>query len=428
MFLGMRGTGDWVTDQRPKSWREMILYLYPNGDAPLTAMMAMMSSESVTDPEFNWWTQTFEAISGAITGLYTDAALSVSYVSSGVVGTTLYMKMSAANIAKMRPGHQLILRYTVDSTVDVNVKVLAIQANGASSYATVKLLEADDNSSSYDLSDADRFIVVGNINPEGGEMPQALAKDPSKLYNYCQIFRTPLEITRTARKNKLRTGDAYQKMKSEALEMHSVEMEWNTFFSTMTEGTGDNGKPERTTMGIIPFVRTNASQNVSDFRYDSDYAGTTWLASGEAYIDKLMEILQRYANVEDMVWLCGSGAIAGINNLVKSAGAYQLESGTEAYGIKVTKWITPWGTINMKTHPLFSQETSTRYMMAGVTPKDMKFRYIDDTRFYAEGEQQNTGHGRIDGTKEEYLTEGGYEFQHPEKYMILDGIGKDNLV
>lgn len=26
-FLGMRGTGDWVTDQRPKSWRETILYL-----------------------------------------------------------------------------------------------------------------------------------------------------------------------------------------------------------------------------------------------------------------------------------------------------------------------------------------------------------------------------------------------------------------
>lgn len=28
-FLNMRGTGDWATDQRPKAWRELILFLYP---------------------------------------------------------------------------------------------------------------------------------------------------------------------------------------------------------------------------------------------------------------------------------------------------------------------------------------------------------------------------------------------------------------
>jgi hypothetical protein len=52
-FLGMRGNGDWVADQRPKSWREMILKLYPNGQAPLTAILSKMSSEAVDDPEFN---------------------------------------------------------------------------------------------------------------------------------------------------------------------------------------------------------------------------------------------------------------------------------------------------------------------------------------------------------------------------------------
>lgn len=50
-FMGMRGTGDWVTDQRPKSWRETILYLYPNGTAPLTAIMSKMGSERVEDPQ-----------------------------------------------------------------------------------------------------------------------------------------------------------------------------------------------------------------------------------------------------------------------------------------------------------------------------------------------------------------------------------------
>ncbi|MEF8799060.1 MAG: hypothetical protein V5A79_06575, partial [Candidatus Bipolaricaulota bacterium] len=56
-FFGTRATGDWQTDQRPKSWREMILYLYPNGMAPLTAIMSKMPSEQVDDAEFYWWTQ-----------------------------------------------------------------------------------------------------------------------------------------------------------------------------------------------------------------------------------------------------------------------------------------------------------------------------------------------------------------------------------
>ena len=50
-FLGIRGTGSWVTDQRPKNWRESILFLYPNGMAPLTALTAKMPSQKVDDPE-----------------------------------------------------------------------------------------------------------------------------------------------------------------------------------------------------------------------------------------------------------------------------------------------------------------------------------------------------------------------------------------
>ena len=53
-FLGMRGSGDWVTDQRPKNWREGILHLYPNGMAPLTAILSKMKEEKVDDPEFKF--------------------------------------------------------------------------------------------------------------------------------------------------------------------------------------------------------------------------------------------------------------------------------------------------------------------------------------------------------------------------------------
>ena len=49
-FLGLRGTGDWVTDQRPKNFREGLLLLFPNGDVPLTAINSKGKSRRVDDP------------------------------------------------------------------------------------------------------------------------------------------------------------------------------------------------------------------------------------------------------------------------------------------------------------------------------------------------------------------------------------------
>ena len=43
---GMRGTGEFGTDFRPKNYRELYTLLEPNGNAPLNAMLAMGSSST----------------------------------------------------------------------------------------------------------------------------------------------------------------------------------------------------------------------------------------------------------------------------------------------------------------------------------------------------------------------------------------------
>ncbi|MFA5380299.1 MAG: DUF5309 family protein [Dehalococcoidia bacterium] len=431
-FLGMRGNGDWVADQRPKSYRESILYLYPNGMVPLTAILAKLKSESVDDPEFNWWTKTLPTQSAAITGVYTDVALSSAYTSGGVVGSVLYIKMAAASVAEFRIGHQVLLRDASDFTVDVNAKVIGKSTNGASSYIQVSLLEADDNSSySHDLSDADRVIIIGNVNEEGAAMPSAIAYDPVKLYNYTQIFRTPLSITRTARKTKLRTGDQYKEAKREALELHSIEMERAFLFGQMLETTGADGKPERTTQGILNCLRANVPANVDDFMLNTAYDGKAWLddGGGEDWLDAYLEVCFRYGS-GDKLALCGSGALLGLNKLAKAGSHFTLTPTTKSYGINVVDWVTPFGTISLKTHPLFSMETSLQKSMLILEPSNLRYRYIDDTSFYGEGQAKQSGPGtnagRRDGTVEEFLTEAGLEMHHPATMMFLNGVGGDN--
>ena len=131
MFLGMRGTGDWVADQRPKSWRQQILKLYPNGDAPLTAILSMLKSESLTDPEFNWWTQEQSAVAGDVAGIFTLPDLSVPYAGGGRAGDVVYVSITTALANRIREGHQILLRDASDYRVDVVGKVTGV-SRGAS--------------------------------------------------------------------------------------------------------------------------------------------------------------------------------------------------------------------------------------------------------------------------------------------------------
>jgi len=444
-FLGMRGTGDWATDERPKSWRELILFLYPNGMVPLTAILSKMKEEKVSDAEFNWWTKKLPEQAGAVTGVYLSTNLSTTYAASypnggtgAVAGTTVYFKMAELAASEFRVGHQVLLRDASDSYLDVNGKVTARTLNGASSYLTVKLLEADDNSfgkfgaTGHTLAACDRIMVVGNINEEGAAMPGSIGYNPVKYYNYTQIFRTPLSITRTARETKYRTGDKYKEMKREALELHGIEMEKAFIFGIKTEGTGTvELKPERTTQGIMSFVKENVAANFDDYRLNSSYSGKDWdeAGGGEDWLEAMLETVFRFGAAEKLA-LCGSGALLGINKLARSGGHINLVPRATAYGIKVNEWITPYGSIFLKTHPLMSQETTTRYAMALLEPKNLTYRFITDTTFYGEGDAKQAGpgtnSGRKDATNEEFLTECGLELWHPDTFMILDGVGKDN--
>lgn len=431
-FLGMRGTGDWATDQRPLSWRNQILRLFPNGTAPLTAIMGQSGGKRVTDAQFHWWTKSLPNQAGAITNIYTDLALSVAYVSGGTAGDELYVKCSAATISEIRVGHQVLLRDASDLTVDVSCKVIDRSSNGASSYAKVRLLEADDNSTAGDLSDADRIMVVGNINAEGAAMPDAIAYDPTKWYNFTQIFRTPLDITRTARRTYLRTGDAYQEAKRDCLELHSLEMEKAFLFGIPTESVGENGKPERTTLGLIPAIRGGYTGHggdagtVSEYSTESDWSGQTWLQGGEDWLDTQLATMFKYGKREKLAF-CGDGALLAINKLIKNSGDHTFTPKTLAYGINVREWVTPVGTINLMTHPLFTHETTMTNTMVIYEPENFKFKYIDDTDFYEDPDKKNTGWTRKDGTKEEYLTEGGLEYHHPIGWGYLTGFGSANV-
>jgi hypothetical protein len=215
-------------------------------------------------------------------------------------------------------------------------------------------------------------------------------------------------------------------MKREALELHSIEMEKAFIFGYPLETTGDNGKKERTTGGIIYHINTY-SGITSNFITDTSagVSGKTWEAGGEEWLDYYVEQIFRYGKEERLAF-CGSGVLLSINKLVKLYGNYQLSPKATSYGINVMEWVTPFGVLNLKRHPLFSYETTNRNSMLVLATDQLVYRYIDDTTFYDDPEKKNTGYTRRDGTKEEFLTECGLEIHHPAMFGWLHGFGSDN--
>ncbi len=436
-FMGMRGNGDWADNQVPESWREAILYQYPNGTAPLTAMMSMFKSESVDSYAHNWWTKTLptQEITGTAGAfLYIDVGLGTPYVyathqaTHGIAGATLYAKTTAALVNEFRIGHTVVLKDDDRYTVDLVAKVTAVNSNGDSSYIALQLKEADDNdsdSSTYNLATVNTMIIQGNVNPEGGPMPRAVAYDPVQYTNYTQIWRTPLELTGTAIATKLRTGDAFKEAQRECLELHSIEMEMSTIFGIRDgSSTGANGKPERMAGGLLWFIKTFATLNHNDYRLNSDYSTLDWLDGGEDWFDEYLALLFRYLSGGEAFFIVGDGAMLGLNKLAKTHGNIQLTSGpSKTYGIELVTWQTNFGRVHLKTHPLFSHRDSTRYSMLGMHPKNMRFRPLRTRDTQYQKDQQAKG---IDGLVEGYLTEGTFEFFHPLQFLFLDGVGRDN--
>lgn len=444
-FHGMRGPGQWTDDAEPGNWREKILELFPNGSVAITAMTGMIGREEFIDSErHDWKTRTLAGQAGAVTNIYVDSNISTAYVYAthqatfGVANATVFCKVALATAKEFRVGHSCTLRDSDRYDVDVFGKVVEVQHNGANSIISVRLLEADDNSSdsdNYNLATVDRILVGGNINAQGGTTPDRVTYDPEDVYNLSEIWRTPMVLARTALKTRLRGRDAQLDEQEQTLLYHGIEMEKSLIWSIRSQNTAANGNNENTIMGLNQFINTYASANVDSFKYNTTYSGKTWLESGEDWMDDMLMNIFSVGTGDlggEVFGMCGAGAALGIKRLAKSGSFISFESAQMSYGIKVVRWETIFGTINLKIHPLFNQETTNKYKMLIFSPSYVRWLPIEDsdTDFYEDDSiaKKRGAFRRVDGICNEYLTEGTYEYNLQGPFGFLHDVGLDNAV
>lgn len=428
-FLGMRGTGDWPDNAIPESWREAILRLYPNGQVPLTAIMSMMKSTPVDNPKFSWFEKGMPVQGGAVTDIHTTPDFSVQLGAAADVaeGDILYVQVAQTVADEFRVGHQAQLELTGRIEYEFQGIVVNRLLAGANSYIALKMTEAVAGGDTP-VASTDYISVIGNANPEGATMPDAIMYDPEEYENYTQIFRTPLSLTRTARRTRIRYGsDAYQLAKAEALELHALEMEKAFIWGEKSSQLGPNRQPLRTTRGLIRAIKAHAPENIYDFRYDPEFAGDTWVQGGERWLSKVLGTFFTYGEPEKLA-LHGPGAAIGLADLAAAGAQVNISPRDVDYGIRVNTWITPGGEVNLKQSPLFAHKPGYSNVMLVLEPKRLEFAYIDDTDFIEDPQDQKNRNNSKDATEEEFLTEGGLIYSQPRTAAVLAGIGEDSAL
>lgn len=391
--LGLRGSGSFTANERPQNWREYILYLFPNGEAPLTALLSLLASQGTDDAQYNWWEKRLPTQRMTLSAAVAIGAVSAS-VSSGAKDTvsgTIIMHESTGELAKVTSDP------TSDTSIDIQ-KGFGAVADSA-------------------WANGDAIVVIGNVNSEGAKPPTAKAYAPTKLTNYTEIFRMPLYLTRTARRTRLRWDNTgpYREAKREALSLHSIEMEKPFIFGNPIETTGANGQPERMTGGVLNFLTTNKGTTAGG----STGTDTAFNVNGtldEDSLDSLAEKFFRFGSTEKLT-LCGSTFLKAITTLGKRNGAIQMVPRDTTYGMKITEYITAFGSLMMKMHPLFNQHPVWRQNALILDTKNLKYRHLDDTMFIKN--RQDNGE---DASKDEFLTEAGLEVHLEETHAYIEGV------
>lgn len=395
---GLRDTLNFATNERPENWREALNYLYPNGKLPLTALTGAMKESSTDDPVFHWWEKALD-----------DRRLALGQnLSASAAGTSETWTLAAGSNAITFVQNDILIVEETDEQVRVaadptsNTSITVIRGANGTTPAAVTYAGAGVNPN---------LLCIGSAFEEGSLAPSGVNYDPTERYNYTQIFRRTLEITRTASKTRLRTVPAVKEARRECLEYIGVDME-RAFWLGVRSAAVRNSKPVRTSAGIYNQM---ASANIVPMGGAVDMNA----------LEVQLELIFREGSSEKMVF-CGNKGLMALNQVVRKNTQYNIKSGEKEYGMKVTRLECPFGSLVFKTHPLFTQVTGgttggTPYYgmntwMMILDMEEIEYRYLKDSDLKYEGDLAAVGQ---DAIKAGYIAECGIELHHPSVHWLL---------
>lgn len=336
---GLRATGDFGTDERPKSFREMILFRNPKGSSPIFALTSRAKKKSVTDPEFAWWDEPNVNTRLQANGSHAAGVTTITVDSADPDATNADRNWGLAT--HLKPGDVLQIEKVEATTMD-NEMIEVVQVLGPTSFIARRGVAG---STPATIPDDAWMTLMGSAYAEGTDAPPAVSRNPIKFSNFTQIFKNTYELSKTADKTTFRTGDAWSNDKKRKTFDHSRDIEWAMLYGRKFETTGDNGKPKRFMGGLRSFIPPSRTTIFG-------VAVTV-----NSFLDAVYKVFDYDTGAGDeRICFCGNLALNALNKVLQADANtdIQYDGVFEVYGMNFRRFITPQGTLYLKTHPLMN--------------------------------------------------------------------------
>lgn len=386
---GLRGSGEFSTDFRPKNYRELFTLLEPQGNAPLNALLAMGSSESTDDSEFKNFRDELP-----------DRKLSVNGAVASATTTTVTLDASDDN------------KFAIAGAIVINSETGEVMHVTADTTGTTLTVDRNIGGTSHQIADNANLFIAGFAAQEGGSSPTAISFDASVTSNFCQIFRTAFSVSNTLNSTYLRTGDKYDEAMTKALKLHMSDIERAMFFGVKHEANGSSAQPTRFTGGL-----TNSLTNVVDINTDyATYGGSSAGQMTEEGFDSLLiSTIFKYGSAQKIAFV-GETVANQLQQIGKDRWQPTAVDGT--YGVSLTRYSSFAGDLMVHLHPQFRQIPGMKDAMIIVDFPYLSYRYLEgrDTQLL-----ENRQAPDADSIKSEYLTECGLELIQDKVHAYVKG-------
>ena len=379
---GVRGTGEFSSDFRPKNYRELFTLLEPNGNAPLNALLSFGSSESTDDPEYKNFRDELP-----------ERTLKVNGAVASTSTTSITIDASDNN------------KFAVNGAVVVNSETGEVMRASADTTGTTLTVVRNIGGTTHQIADNAMLFVAGFAAAENADVGTAITFDATVASNFTQIFRTAFGVSNTLKSTYLRTGDKEDEAMTKALKLHMSDIERAMFFGKKAEESGTSATPRRYTGGLTTSLTT-----VIDCNSDIDGDGTM----NEAQFDEqLIQTIFKFGSTEKIKFV-GYKVASHLQEFGKNR--WRPESVQGTYGVNLTRYSTFAGDLMVHLHPQFRQVPGMDNAMVIVDFPYLKYRHLEgrDTSLF----ENRQGNG-VDGVIHEYLTECGLELLQDKTHAYI---------
>ena len=360
-IAGLRGTGQWATDERPKNFREMILWRSPNGTSPLFSLMSKVQKESVDDSEFSWWDEPNDIIRLTVNGALGTGDTTVIVDSTDPDASSPNSVWGVAT--HLKAGDQLLVEPSADNATFDHEVVEVVSVQSATQFTITRGAQGTTPAA---IGNDGSLLKIGSAYAEGTGAPQAASRNPIKYTNYTQIFKDTYEVTGSAVGTKLRTGDVVKNEKKRKAFDHARDIEFAMLFGRQSETTGANGQPLRTTQGIRSFINTATTTVFS----------STWTMP--TFLDAIAPVFDFDTEAGDQrIAFCGNSALNFLNKHImaeSNSGQIEFVGTAKQWGMAFSEYRMPQGTIFLKTHPLLNRHALYKNSMFLLDMSALKYR------------------------------------------------------